>query len=656
MRVLEVVEEVASPGQQRAALLLSLLILSVLFALLPHADLPLRPLPNIGGVYGAATAMIDLATFWLLVSAPSQPRSHSAIAGAYLFSGLMAVMHVLTFPGAVLPGQPVFGSPQAVSWLFIAWRAGFSLFITWAALQDRAGAADDRGPSRWPVLAAVAAAAVSVASSQMTDAAATNNAGGRQFFGAFTIYGSYLAAAIAATAVFVIWRRGLHRRALFVWLIVVLTAEAAGVWLSTFSGARYTLAWYAVRAEGVLANSVVLFLLAQHFRTVQRRLANTVVMLQRRTEELQTAVMQKERAESSLAQAEKLKMVGQLGAGLAHDLNNILQVVTGRLSILRRRVGEAADADVLSIRQSLKKAEGLTRQLTLLSARRTIAAQGLQPAPVIDRIVDSARSLVEPTHRLTLSTADDLPCVAVDALELEVTLNNLVTNARDAMPGGGAIDVRLAAVTDAAMGPALAIEVIDGGCGMPAEVQARIFEPFFTTKPQGKGTGLGLAQVAAFAHAAGGRIDLHSVVGKGTRLALLLPARRPATGVTQPRGVGALLSHGQVILLVDDNEEVREASRQMLDASGFVVKAVSSGQEALDALAAGFAPHILVSDIVMPNGMDGVQLVRRVRQSHPQVRSVLVTGHSDIADKAASEGFPIVSKPYEMATLMQALG
>lgn len=130
----DVVEEVASAEQQRRAFFFAALILCLIAAIVPFASTPLRALPNISGIYGALTAVVNLATFWLLISAPYQPRSHAVIAAAYLFAGLMAVVYLLSFPGAVIPNEPVFGSRHAVSWLFVFWRAGFAMFIIWAAL------------------------------------------------------------------------------------------------------------------------------------------------------------------------------------------------------------------------------------------------------------------------------------------------------------------------------------------------------------------------------------------------------------------------------------------------------------------------------------------------------------------------------------------
>jgi|GEM_PF-1420838 len=675
----EVVEEVASRSQLRLAIGLAAVLLAAVACVFPAAALALTPLPHVSGMYGAAIAMIDLATFWLLVSSPHQPRSHAVIAAAYLYGGVMAVLHVLTFPGAVFAEGPVIGSPHAVSMMFIAWRAGFAMFIAWAALVDgREERPGGERSSRLPLAVALLVAAGAYAASQMSNAAAVSSDNGRQLFSSISIYGSYLAAVLAVLAIGLIWLRGLYRRSIFVWLMFVLTAEAAGVWLSTYSGGRYTLAWYTTRVEGLIASAVLLLLLAQHFRRLQRDLAETVTVLKARTDDLQAEIHRRESAEAKLAQAKKMEAVGQLGAGLSHDLNNILQVITGRLSILQRRAGSLADADVEVIRRNIRKAEAMTRQLTLLSGRRRINAQPMHMATALADIVDTVRPLLDGRYPVTLDAAPHLPDIALDPLELEIAMTNLMTNARDAMPQGGELHIRARLELLEGEGRAVLVSVTDTGAGIRPEVLDRIFEPFFTTKEPDKGTGLGLAQVYGFAKASGGHVDVQSEQGVGTTVTLVFPlagtaaATEPRTGDTvsgQTRrdipavAAGPLadslavspVKAGEVILLVDDNDDVREASLQLLAAGGFAVRAARSAPDALRLLEAGLRPDVLVSDIVMPGGMHGVELARQVRGSIPDIRVVLVTGYSDVAQSASEEGYPVIRKPYDLASLLRAL-
>lgn len=650
------VEEVASPRQRRLCLIGCVAVLTSVTLALPYAAVQLPQLPHISGMYGAATAMIDLATFWLLISAPRPQRAHIVLAAAYLFAGLMAVLHVLTFPGAVFAEGPVIGSPHAVSWLFVGWRAGFALFVAWAALAEPR---DDAGPdasSTFPLVLAVLGAAAMALGAQLTDAAAVTVVGGRSLFSHMSVVGSHVSAAAAAMAVVVIWRRGLLRRSIFVWLVFVLVAEGSGVWLSTFSGQRYSLAWYMTRIEGLLANSVLLALLAMHFRIVQKRLTDAVVALQRRTDELQAQVQRREAAETQLARAQKLHVVGRLGASLAHDLNNILQVLTGRLMIVERRAGPAVEQDVQVMRRSVRKAEALTRQLTLISGRRRNEPRVIAAAEVLEEIAEVLRSLVGTRCHLTITADDDLPPVALDPLELEIAVTNLVTNACDAMRGHGEVWVRASRAFTADGDPALMLTVQDNGEGIKPEILEKVFEPFFTTKLRGHGTGLGLAQVHGFVTGSGGTVDVRSRLGEGTTVtmrfpaALATPEREGAALAPAPRSV-----EGRVLLLVEDNPDVRESSVQLLGAEGLAVRAACDGDEALAVLASGFSPDYLVSDIVMSGSMDGVELVREVRRRFPAIKTVLVTGYSDVAERAREEGFPVLRKPYDLASLLAAL-
>ncbi|SEL23433.1 Signal transduction histidine kinase [Roseateles sp. YR242] len=665
----EVVEEVASRSQLRLALGLALILLATAALIFPYASTPLVPLPHVSGMYGAAIAMIDLATFWLLISSPQQPRSHAVIAAAYLFGGLMAILHVLSFPGAVFPQGPVIGSPHAVSWMFIVWRAGFASFIAWAILvEGRPGARHGPRAGYLPVVVAVLAATAAYVGSQMSDAGALSSVDGRQFFGSFSISGAYWTAALAVLALVLMWRRGLYKRSIFVWLMVVLTAEAAGIWLSTYSGGRYTLAWYTTRLEGLIANAVVLLLLAQHFRRLQHDLTASVDVLKARTDALQAEIHRRESAEAKLAQAQKMEAVGQLGAGLSHDLNNILQVITGRLSILQRRAGSLADADVEVIRRNIRKAETLTRQLTLLSGRRRMNARSLHLAAALADIVEAVRPLLDARYRIALEMAHDLPAVALDPLELEIALTNLMTNARDAMPQGGDVTLRAQVDWQEGAGRAMLVSVRDTGAGIRPELLDRIFEPFFTTKETGKGTGLGLAQVYGFTKASGGHVEVESQPDQGTTVTMIFPLvghaeSLPAGSANDGHGgdggdalAVSPVKAGQVILLVDDNDDVREASLQLLAAGGFVVRAAPNAPEALRLLEAGLQPDVLISDIVMPGGMHGVELARQVRAGLPRVRVVLVTGYSDVAQSASEEGYPVIRKPYDLAALLRALG
>lgn len=652
----DVVHQLATDRQRHTVALLCLLVcLSALLAL-PVASMRLPAVPHIAGIYGASAAMIDLATFWLLMSAHRPPRSLRIIASAYLYAGLMALLHMLTFPGALVPEVSVLGNSNTVSWLFIAWRAGFPVFILWAVLTEIASArnpvANDAAPGIRPVAVAMAAAVIALAGALAAgDVPALIPGPNGTRFGPLSSAGAYAGGIVAGATLLMIYRHGLARRSLYLWLILVLVSEAAGVALSTSSGGRYTVAWYGARAEGLLASAIVLVFLATHFRELQSRLSTAVVELSERTDALQAEIQHRERAERMMAQSQKLEAVGQLAAGLAHDINNFMQVIGMRGEILKRRLGDPVEADVAVIQRNVRKTEHLTRQLLSFAGRRQLQPQTVRLQVAIAEFLDVFRPVLGAQVALHADLAADAWPVRLDPTELEIALTNLLTNARDALGANGSIALALAN----GPGDHVVLEVSDDGAGIPAAVLERVFEPFFTTKDPGKGTGLGLSQVYAFVRASGGAITIDSAVGRGTTVRMELPrdasATLPVAGqdTTTPRA-----STGRVVLLVDDNTDVLESTSALLAHNGFVVKTAANAQDALALLDGGLNPQVLLSDIVL-GGMDGLALAQAVKLKCPAIHVVLATAYSAAAADATAQGFTVLRKPYEAGQLHEVL-
>lgn len=638
-------------------MLCGLVILSAVAAL-PIASVRLPAMPHISGIYGASAAMINFATFWLLMSAPRPSRSLRIIAAAYLFAGLMAVLHVLTFPGALLPDLPLFGQGNTVSWLFIVWRTGFPLFIVWAVLNEPSPR--DTGPPAGlnPVVVALLATALGAAAAFAADGvqALVPGPAGLQF-GPLSALGANIGGLVCALALGLVLQRRLAGRSLYLWLVLVLLAEAAGVWLSTRSGGRFTVAWYGARAEGLLASAIVLALLAAHYREVQSRLDTLVVELSRRTDALQAEMQHRERAERLVVQSQKLEAVGQLAAGLAHDINNFLQVIAVRAELIKRRLGEAAAADVEVVQRNVRKTEHLTRQLLSFAGRRQLQPQVVSLPTHIPEFVAFFRSVLGPGMTVQLDLASDTWPVRLDPTELETALANLLSNARDAMNATGSLAIR--SFNLPAVAPAqdrVVLEIQDHGAGIPPAVQERVFEPFFTTKPPGKGNGLGLSQVYAFAKACGASVQLASEVGVGTTVRLEFP--RELTSQADAAGTSAAAASlaGRLVLLVDDNEDVLESTSGLLTMHGLVVRTAAGLDEAVALLTGGLRPDVVVSDIVMAGTADGVELAQMLRQSHPDLRVVLASAYSAAAAEATAQGFTVLRKPYDAAQLLALLG
>ena len=244
--------------------------------------------------------------------------------------------------------------------------------------------------------------------------------------------------------------------------------------------------------------------------------------------------------------------------------------------------------------------------------------------------------------------------VKVDPAEFELAILNIAVNARDAMPGGGRLSIRVRWLElkhgpEDLSGAFAEIAMTDTGRGIPGEVLPRVFDPFFTTKEVGKGTGLGLSQVYGFARQSGGAVVLDSTPGKGTTVLVYLPisSEKPVAEV-RDKELHLAEHAGGTVLLVEDNDEVAEVCRSYLDQLGFAVEHAATAKEALAMLVAGKPIELIFSDILMPGEMNGVELAREARRLRPDIPVVLTTGYSSSADAALHEGFFVLRKPYDL--------
>ncbi len=367
--------------------------------------------------------------------------------------------------------------------------------------------------------------------------------------------------------------------------------------------------------------------------------------------------------EAILRQAQKMEAVGQLTGGLAHDFNNLLTVIVGGVEGIRRASGDPdrtrryADLALEAAQRGAK----LTQQLLAFSRR-----QALQPK-VLD--VNALLADFQPLMARAAGEAVELAVVPaaapayarLDPPQFEAAILNLVVNARDAMPAGGRISVEVERVdlgpgnvAKAEPGPYVVVIVTDTGAGMPPEVLERVFEPFFTTKEVGKGTGLGLSQVYGFVRQSGGQVRLDSVVDRGTRVRLYLPAETQARPEAE-RPAAPLADGGhETILLVEDHAEVRAMAESILAELGYRVVAARTGAEAADILAGPDALDLLFTDVVMPGGMSGLDLARQARRLRPGLPVLATSGH--VGEREAGEvDVPILPKPYDRAELARAV-
>jgi two-component system, NtrC family, sensor kinase len=384
----------------------------------------------------------------------------------------------------------------------------------------------------------------------------------------------------------------------------------------------------------------------------------------RRTRHLHDEAERREMAEGALHQAQQLQAIGQLTGGVAHDFNNLLMIVSGSVQRLRRHIKDEKQTHLLdAITTATQRGESLTRQLLTFSRRQT-----LQPS-----VIDLAERLPEIKDMLSRSLRGDIeirvsvprrPCtVKIDPSEFELALLNLAVNARDAMPSGGTLTITAKPVVlrgktseEGLAGDFVAIRVADTGSGIPADVLPRVFEPFFTTKDVGKGTGLGLSQVYGFAHQSGGAASIASSARRGTVVTLFLPRtwEAPARPQEQPAVVSAK-RHAGTVLLVEDNAEVAEVGKAYCEELGYTVKQAASAQAGVDFVERDRDIDVVFSDILMPGGMNGLELADAIRRRFPQIVVLLTTGYSSSAQDAVRQGFAVLQKPYDLAALDRAL-
>ncbi|KQT16682.1 MAG: ATP-binding protein [Bradyrhizobium sp.] len=372
---------------------------------------------------------------------------------------------------------------------------------------------------------------------------------------------------------------------------------------------------------------------------------------ERRNAQLKLEAMQKQ-----LAESQKFDALGQLTGGVAHDFNNLLMIISGSLHILKKSATSDPKLEraMSAIETATKRGAALTNQLLTFARRQSVNPQAIDFAERVGAIREVLDAGVGSSVRLAFDIHSDTWPIKADVSELETALLNLVINARDAMPDGGAVTIQARNVVlnePPLAGDFVAIDVTDTGLGIPSDVLDKIFEPFFTTKPIGKGTGLGLSQVHGFAHQAGGTVKVASELGKGTTFTILLPRGmdapvRDAAEAMSFRGSGT-------VLLVEDNPDVALVSTGLLEQLGYEVRRVADAEAALREIE-NDAVDFVFSDIVMPGKMDGLSLAHHLRQIRPGLPILLATGYSDVAAGVRGD-FPILRKPYEIHELSEAI-
>lgn len=390
--------------------------------------------------------------------------------------------------------------------------------------------------------------------------------------------------------------------------------------------------------------------------------------------ELLETMAERERAESSLRQSQKMEAVGQLTGGLAHDFNNLLAGIGGSLELTKTRLSQgrtdAVERYMEAAQSAVKRAAALTHRLLAFSRRQTLAPKPTNVNRLIGGMEELIRRTIGPSITIEVVEAQGLWPTFVDPNQLENALLNLCINARDAMPDGGrltiatanrSLDEYAARDRDLPPGQYISLSVTDTGTGMAPEVVARAFDPFFTTKPLGVGTGLGLSMIYGFARQSDGQIRISSEVGIGTTMCLYLPRHDDEPQTEAIAAPGTDIEHigdGRCVLIIDDEPTIRMLIAEVLDDAGYTALEAADGPAGLRILKSAVQVDLLITDVGLPNGLNGRQVADAARELRPGLKIIFITGYAENAALGKGQldpGMQVIAKPFAMDTMARRI-
>jgi len=366
-------------------------------------------------------------------------------------------------------------------------------------------------------------------------------------------------------------------------------------------------------------------------------------------------------AEEKLRQAQKMEAIGRLTGGIAHDFNNLLTVVIGAAETLAEALADRPDLEPVA-RVALEAAERgaeLVSQLMAVSRTQSLAPQTVNCNRFLEALLPILKRTLSKDIVVEMAPAEGEVCCLADLTQLTSAMLNLCINARDAMPEGGRLTLSAAAAkSDEAAADFVVFSVEDTGEGMSPQTRARALEPFFTTKPEGKGSGLGLSMVYGFAVQSGGRLEIDTAQGLGTKVSVSLPRTGPCAEAPRAQSPAADLPAGLRVLLVEDDDLVRGQVERQLSALGCEVQGCTDGHDALDVLASGVPVDLMMTDINMPGGLNGRQLADHARLLDPGLRILFSSGHTEdpiLRTAGRDPRSAFLAKPYRRADLAAKL-
>ena len=643
---------------------LCLLALAATVCLLPVAARPGPVLPGFVLINQTGLIVAYALSAWVLFSQFRRARSLPLllIAGGTLYTAAVVSLQLLSFPGVAAVGQVLGAGPETTVWLWTFWHAGPPACTLAYALALRRGRPVLIAPARaGPVAAGAAVAALAAAGASALAATAGLPWLPRQVTGddysALTASGAGLAVLAAAAAALAALRWATRRRTsvLDLWIGVSLVLLMLDNLLTMVGGWRGSVGWYAGRVEAMVAAFVILWAYLHEVDALRAK--------------AEAAADEVARTSAALRQAQKMEAIGRLTGGVAHDFNNLLTVVTSGFEMIRRRpddrerVLKMAEAGM----EAAQRGARLTGQLLTFARRQDLRPETVDLNASLRAFEPLARRIVGEAVQVGLAL-DPAPHPArMDRSEFESAVLNLIVNARDALPPqGGRIEVSTRnAERDGGdglpRGSYVVAAVADNGSGMDEATRAKVFEPFFTTKEFGKGSGLGLSQVHGFARAAGGTVEITSAPGQGTTVEVWLPRTEGVASAASNAGPASVLRHaeaGETVLAVEDEAAVLIAVTENLADLGYQVIPARDAAEALERLRGEERVDILFSDIVMPGGMNGLQLAVEAERLRPGLRVLLTSGYAGdtlAREHSVSGDLPMLAKPYRRDELAERL-
>ena len=673
IRLATVAPNLPGKEQRRVARVLCLVAGLATAAMLPLAGHVGPVMPGFGMVDQSALVLAYALSAWVLLAQFRRDRSLPLllVAGGTLYTAAIVLLQMLSIPGVLSPGRVLGSSAETTTWLWTFWHLGppvGALCYTTLLVRERRLASPTRLGLRSAVAMAVLALLAAAASALVATAGLPwlpRQGNGDDYSALVTSGTGPGIEVLTLLGLLAIWRATRSSRSVLdLWICVSLVLLSLDNLLTMVGGARNTIGWQAGRVEAVVSALTLLWAYLHQVDALRAR--------------AEFAAEQASRAEEALRQAQKMEAVGRLTGGIAHDFNNLLMVVTSSLDMIRRRpedharVVKLADAGL----EAAQRGARLTRQLLTFARRQDLRPETMNLNASLLDFEPLARRAVGEAVTMSFTLHPALHPARVDPSEFEAAVLNLVVNARDALPSqGGRLEVHTRnAMLPAASGSGdaescepvehVVVSVSDNGTGMDEAVRTQAFEPFFTTKEFGKGSGLGLSQVYGFAQAAGGTVEIASVPGKGTTVEVWLPrstgvgGQHAGTPATSPASPLRRAEKGETVLAVEDEPALLSSVVESLTDLGYHVHAARDAAEAMDYLRGDARVDVLFSDIVMPGGMNGVQLAVEAGRLRPGLRVLLTSGYTNealVGDHSVPADVPILTKPYRREELAQRL-